>query len=212
MPEPKHNRGRSKQDYRTPRPFLDAACLLLGVSDFIIDLAATHRNAVCSRWISAAENSLVQPWHLIDCRDYRSPDSDGVGVLYDSLGRLWGWLNPEFDNIEPWARKSYEETRSTYQRFAVAMLVPASVGSNWWRDWVHNKALVCCLNGRVKFVGQSDQYPRDLALLLYGPCIEPGYRIWTWRSELTSARVDELHQRRADLLSYTCRRLDVDKT
>ena len=40
MVEPKHNRGKSKQDYRTPPEFLTATKTLLGITYFQADLAA----------------------------------------------------------------------------------------------------------------------------------------------------------------------------
>ena len=47
------------------------------------------------------------------------------------------------------------------------MLVPAGVGSNWWKAWVHHKAYVFLLNGRITFVGQPTCYPKDCCLLYY---------------------------------------------
>jgi hypothetical protein len=43
-----------------------------------------------------------------------------------------------------------------------AMLVPAGVGANWWRDHVHNKAHVLLLNGRIMFVGHHAAVPERL--------------------------------------------------
>jgi hypothetical protein len=75
------------------------------------------------------------------------------------------------------------------------MLIPAGVGSNWWRDYVHNKAMVLLLNGRITFggcppnpkTGKVDAYPKDCALLLYSPenkfYIDHGdaaYDVWSW--------------------------------
>jgi hypothetical protein len=58
--------------------------------------------------------------------------------------------------------------------------VTAGVGSNWWRDHVHDKARVLLLNGRITFVGETHGYPKDCCLLLYGPSVEPGYEVWSW--------------------------------
>ena len=60
----------------------------------------------------------------------------------------------------------------------MAFLVPAAVGSNWFRDYVDGKALVLLLNGRLSFDG-AGPYPKDCILCLYG--IEPGYEVWSWR-------------------------------
>jgi hypothetical protein len=65
----------------------------------------------------------------------------------------------------------------------IVVLVPASVGSNWWKEHVHREAWVLFLNRRITFEGHTAGYPKDLALIVYGPdkagC---GYDIWDWRT------------------------------
>lgn len=81
-------------------------------------------------------------------------------------------------NISPWAEKAWTEAQNGAH---VAMLVPASTGSNWWRAHVDGKAYITFLNGRVTFVGHSSPYPKDLALLLYAPFLSGGSTVWRWR-------------------------------
>lgn len=92
----------------------------------------------------------------------------------------WNWLNPPFGDLRPWVQKAYQESRLGAR---TSMLVPAGVGSNWWRDWVHGKARVLLLNGRITFVGHKQPYPKDCALLLYEPNVIPGYEVWAWPNE-----------------------------
>ena len=89
----------------------------------------------------------------------------------------WTWLNPPFANLRPWVAKAWEESQ---EGAYVAMLVPAAVGSNWWRDFVHRKVPVLFLNGRLTFVGEENCYPKDLCLLLYSPWCVAGYEVWSW--------------------------------
>lgn len=57
---------------------------------------------------------------------------------------------------------------------------PASIGSNWFAEHVHRRALVLGLNGpRLKFEGSPDPYPKDLMLVCYGE--SPGFDVWRWR-------------------------------
>jgi phage N-6-adenine-methyltransferase len=176
---PKQKPGRSKQDYGTPDDFLDAARERLQITQFVRDLAASPENAVCLNYYTEKDNALVQPWH-----------GTGRGMWVEGE---WNWLNPPFSRIAPWVRRAYETSRSqipSMTRYAAqtAVLVPAGVGSNWWRDWVHEKAHVLLLNGRLTFkgtppnpkTGKPDAYPKDCALLLYSPCVTPGYEIWAW--------------------------------
>jgi phage N-6-adenine-methyltransferase len=153
---PAQRPGSSRQDVRTPREFLAAARAKLGIDAFTVDLAATRENTVAQKFYSPRVNSLVQPWNF-------SPG--------------FGWCNPPFSDLAPWARKGYEESLKGAR---TTMLVPASVGSNWWRDWTHDKAHVLFLNGRITFVGHEDPYPKDLALLIYARGWRAGYAEWSW--------------------------------
>lgn len=149
------HRGASRQDWGTPPEFLAAVEARFGVIDF--DLAASHQNSVADRFFSEQENSLVQDWTL-----------PHVGIA---------WCNPPFADIRPWAAKC--ESVRNLPRWTL-LLVPASMGSLWWRDHVIGK---CQADGipRIKFVGASEMYPKDLACLCYGFGVA-GHGFWDWRA------------------------------
>lgn len=162
MSVPQQKPGRSKQDYSTPADFIDAVKKRLRIHDFGWDLAADELNTKSSYgYFNEAQNAIVQDWH-------------NLNFMLDSG---WCWLNPPFAHIEPWVKKAWEESQKGAY---IAMLIPAGVGANWWRDWVHDKAHVLLLNGRLSFDGIAP-YPKDCALLLYTPMIHGGYEVWTWR-------------------------------
>ncbi len=150
--------GLSKQDYSTPDEFIAAVKDRLGISEFAYDLAADvgGGNSKAPDWYDVGWNSLTNPW--------------------PELTQRWCWLNPPFANIAPWAKKCSESGMK------IAFLVPAAVGSNWFRDYVDGKALVLLLNGRLSFDGIAP-YPKDTILCLYG--VTPGYEVWNWRKQLT---------------------------
>jgi phage N-6-adenine-methyltransferase len=151
--------GRSKQDYQTPPEFLAAVKKRLHTNVFGWDLAASKENTACEfGWYDEEQDSLKQNWHEIQ--------------------NGWMWLNPPFSNIAPWVYKASDEA---WKGAFIAMLVPASVGANWWRDFVHDDAHVLFLNGRLTFVGAEGPYPKDCALLLYQPAIQGGYDTWNWK-------------------------------
>ena len=160
MPEQKP--GRSKQDYATPMNFIEATKRRLGIKEFTVDIAADSGNAKASRYIDYAENAFSHP------------------NLAELTGDGWGWLNPPFSQIAPWARKCLVTAEHGGK---VAFLVPAGVGANWYRDFIHRKALVLALNGRLAFMPDKPTwlYPKDCILCLYGPTIEPDFDVWTWR-------------------------------
>jgi len=152
---PNQKPGRSKQDYGTPPEFIAAVKRRLGIGEFAVDLAASRENTIADEFYTYTINALARDW------------------VFDG----WCWLNPPFARLEPWARHAFEQSRRGTR---IAMLVPAGVGANWWRDHVHGKAFVLLLNGRITFVGETMPYPKDCALLLYGPDVAPGYDVWTW--------------------------------
>jgi phage N-6-adenine-methyltransferase len=158
MTMPQQKPGKSKQDYSTPIELLRAAKYLIG-GEFVWDLAATMQNKVVDGpWFYGEEDdALTKTWNL----------------------KGWCWCNPPFENIKPWVHKAFLE--STNWGAHVCMLVPASVGANWWRDWVHEKAQVILLNGRITFVGMETPYPKDCALLLYRPTLRGGYSMFNWQ-------------------------------
>lgn len=158
---PKQKRGESKQDYQTPPEFLQAVRNRLKIHNFTWDLAATDANKVSPGYYGPGsrhgEDALACDW-------------SGV---HD-----WKWLNPPYADIKPWVEKAAIESAEGAQ---IAMLIPASVGANWWSDYVINDAYQLFLNGRLTFVGCDTPYPKDCALLLYTPFIRSGNAIWTWK-------------------------------
>ena len=160
---PAQKPGKSRQDYCSPPELLTALKRKLGILYFDIDLAASGENTVAEGFYTEKENALVQPW----------------GVLAGG----WGYCNPPYANIKPWVEKAYYET--DIHGAQTAMLVPASVGANWWQDWVHHHAYVLFMNGRVTFVGETTGYPKDTAILLYSPMTigDGGYSVWNWHDK-----------------------------
>ncbi len=171
MSTPAQKPGTSKQDYATPREFLSVVKLELDIQDFDIDLAASAENAVTARYYDEAQNSLVQPW---------------------KVGDGWNWLNPPFARIEPWVQRAY--VQACHYNAKTAVLIPASVGANWWKDYVHQSARVLFLNGRLAFMPDKPTwlYPKDCALVLYDyhyattphDEITDYYDVWSWREDL----------------------------
>lgn len=149
------NRGGSKQDYQTPNDFIGAVERRFG--DLMFDLAASENNRQAHLFYSIEENSLTQDWSILG-------------------GNLW--LNPPFSDIEPWARKCAETSANDNRR--ILFLVPASVGSEWYRNWVEPYAYVLGLNPRLTFVGCEQGYPKDCILAVYGHGLT-GFRTWRWK-------------------------------
>lgn len=149
----KLNRHNSNQAYQTPPEFLTAVYRKFGINGFQLDAAADANNSIAPTHYDEQSNGLLQPWYNIT------------------------WCNPPFANIAPWVEKAWIESEQGVTSF---LLVPASVGANWWKNWVHDKAYVMFLNGRITFGGQTDPYPKDCALLIYRTATSGGYNVWSW--------------------------------
>jgi phage N-6-adenine-methyltransferase len=156
MAMPAQKPGKSKQDYGTPPEFLGAVKHLLGVPEFNRDLAASDTNAVGPVYWTEVHDALSKDWTLLEG---------------------WNWCNPPYANITPWVKRAAECDRK------IAMLVPASVGSHWWRDYIeHTRCLALFLRPRLQFVGTEGSYPKDLALVLYG-ILPYGQQSWSWKTD-----------------------------
>lgn len=167
MAMPRQKPHRSKQDYKTPEDFVAAAKAKLGIGLFSFDFAADASNAQAPHWWGVDFDSLKQ-----------SPET-----WFAAAAGGWAWLNPPFADIEPWARRCWQLKQAGGR---VAFLVPAGVGANWFKRYVHGKALVLFLNGRLAFIDgkPKELYPKDCVLCLYAPDMAPGYQVWNWRREL----------------------------
>lgn len=152
-------RDPSKQGHRTPREFLDAVERRFGSIGF--DLAATDG-------------------HEVGRGGHFSPEDDSLSCNWQAqIGASVVWLNPPFSNIRPWVRKLDEECQHL-PRWTLC-LIPASMGSLWWRDHVLGKCIALGIP-RMAFVGSSAPFPKDLALLCYGFGVS-GHGYWDWREQ-----------------------------
>jgi phage N-6-adenine-methyltransferase len=154
MPEQKP--GKSRQDYGTPRKFLDAVENRFGKIAW--DLAAHDKNHIHKNWYGPESEHATN-----------SLDKD-VDWAKTAPGELL-WLNPPFSDIAPWASKCASSGAK------IAFLVPASIGSEWFASYVYGKSLVLALRPRLSFDGKNP-YPKDCILCIYGE--QPGFSLWKW--------------------------------
>lgn len=151
---PTINRGKGNNNASTPMVFIRPVEAKFGRLNW--DLAASARNAKAQYYWTEQDNSLTKRWHLL-WRDA------GMNPLC--------WLNPPFTNITVWARKCAEEVQLGAR---ILLLVPASVGANWFWQWVVPYADVYSV-GRMVFDDCYDKagklittpYPKDLVLCHY---------------------------------------------
>jgi hypothetical protein len=161
--EPRYNRHKSRQDFETPAELLDAVARRFG--SIRIDLAATAANAKAPWWLGPGSEMA---------EDALAPDVDWNRYFSDGVA----WLNPEFGDIEPWAAKCAATTLIGNQR--IALLTPASIGSNWFARHVLGCARVFGLSPRLTFVGATSPYPKDCMLSVWGDG-RADFDVWRWK-------------------------------
>lgn len=155
MSGPNSDPRQGPQTFRTPPDFLRAVERKFGV-EIAFDLACTAEDCVTSQafivrgfFHDAGEDALAKPWPSL---------RNGQAA----------WCNPPYAKAGAFARVASESPHCR-----TLMLVPASVGTAWFAQYVHQKALVCFLRPRLTFL-QPDGTPmpqginRDLMLLGYG--------------------------------------------
>lgn len=159
---PKQKPGKSKQNYRTPKEFLNAALRYVQATSWTFDFASDRSNHVASAYWTEKTDSLSK-----QSKEWAA--HIGVG---------WGWLNPPYADIEPWVIKC---ALLNNRHRKIAFLVPASVGSNWYRDYIDQEPGVEVLfcSPRISFDGKAP-YPKDCMLVLFHGDNRPfTTKVWT---------------------------------
>lgn len=130
------------------------------LGSFTIDVAASHDNAKCERYLLRAdiENGLEAPW----------------------FGRVW--CNPPYSDLSAWTNKAWTEwARLVEPPELIVMLVPSSrTEQGWWQDHVEpfrdyaGSVQVVFLRGRRRFVragadaiGPNERPPFGSCLLVW---------------------------------------------
>jgi hypothetical protein len=133
--------GQSKQDYGTPWKLIRAIEKRWGKLE--LDLAAHDdgSNAKAPNWIGPSVDYLLGPLSLFDA------------PYIPSLA----FCNPPFENIDPWTRRWRQDMLAG---FKIISLVPASIGSDWFRFNCHGVAQVIALSPRIAFEGCHQLFPK----------------------------------------------------
>lgn len=172
------------QNYKTPRSFIDAVERRFG--PIVFDLAAEDGH-VCRNFYAEKDDSLAQDWVALYKR---------IGVSrVRRAGKVetrpnWFWLNPPFSGgptpegekkrtLENWTRKCWEASREGVR---ILYLVPASVDSQWWENWVRGRGRDEAIAPRIEFVGKDEPFMKPLSLIVFEPGVSgaSGGR-WRWK-------------------------------
>lgn len=128
----------SKTDqWATPHDFFDK---LNNEFQFDLDPCADETNAKCKKYYTKEDDGLAQNW-------------DGFRVF----------CNPPYGReIGKWVKKA-SETRGGI----VVMLIPARTDTSYWHDYIHGKAEVRFIRGRLKFGDSKNSAPFPSAVVIF---------------------------------------------
>ncbi|HHT0510791.1 TPA: phage N-6-adenine-methyltransferase [Raoultella planticola] len=122
--------------WQTPIPLfvaLDAEfCLTL-------DAAASADNALCNRYITEEQDTLITPW----------------SNFLVSPGYVW--LNPPYSDITPFVQKAAAESKN---QIGTVMLVPSDTSVGWFREAIETASEVrFIVGGRLAFINPVSGKP-----------------------------------------------------
>lgn len=141
-----------KDSWQTPEWLFTALDLEFG---FYLDAAASDTNALCSRYLTENDNSLISDW-----------------VSHGAI-----WCNPPFSNIRPWVEKAAEQSR--IQNQSVVMLVPEDMSVGWFLEALKTVDEIRVITGgRINFVNpvtgeEKKGNSKGSMFLIWRPFITP---------------------------------------
>ena len=95
---------------------------------FDLDPACHHETAKAPKFYTPADDGLSQPW----------------------FGRVF--LNPPYSNVTPWLEKAIAETTARRASLVIALL-PVCTDTDWFHDFVLDRAEIRFIKRRVRFYG-----------------------------------------------------------
>lgn len=132
----------------TPQIYFD---VVNTVYHFTVDICANDQNFKMRPYMTEADDSLSMEWH----------------------GRIW--CNPPYSDIRPWVEKALMEVQCGHAEIVV-MLLPASVGSNWFHDLIYHNpnCTYSFYRGRMAFNGTTGAMFDSMLVVMQKKISGPG--------------------------------------
>lgn len=133
------------KNWQTP---IDFFMQLNNEFDFTLDAAASHANALCGAYCTESgyfhRSPPNAPFHPRLSTWYRKTEEDG-------LIRSWQgervFCNPPYDSsLYQWVEKAARREAEV-----AVLLLPPSIDTAWFHDFIYNKTAYRFLRGRLKF-------------------------------------------------------------
>ena len=133
----------NSNEWATPQDFYDR---LNKEFNFNLDPCSTKENAKCDKFFTIDDDGLSQSW-------------TGHNVF----------MNPPYGReIKFWIEKALKETLISGERTVVVCLIPASTDTQYWHDYIFNKAKeIRFVKGRLKFGNGLNSAPFPSAVVVF---------------------------------------------
>lgn len=93
--------------------------------------------------------------------NYYSPEVDGLSQEWKGTC----WMNPPYGGeIGKWVKKAYESSRGGA---TVVCLLPARTDTQWFHNYIYNKAEIRFVKGRLKFGKSKNSAPFPSMIVIY---------------------------------------------
>ena len=110
---------------------------------FTLDPCATKENTKCARFYTKEDNGLNAAW--------------GKEVVF---------MNPPYGRkIKDWVERAQFAHKA--ERATVVCLLPARTDTQWFHDYIYNKAEIRFLRGRLKFNDGKNPAPFPSMVVIY---------------------------------------------
>lgn len=148
-----------REDWETPQWLFDG---LNEIFDFHVDLAAHRFNTKCKEWISRGGAGFEDTFYVYEGGLFND-DLLNIKIEYFPHDR-WSWCNPPYgrNGCGDWMDRILQVPNTV-------SLIPASVGSKWFKEQCWDKAdVIVFLHGRLTFEGAPCTAQFDSCLVVKG--------------------------------------------
>lgn len=151
-----NNTKTRREDWGTPR---DLFAALSKEHNFVVDLAASRENALCDYFIDEA----------IDLMSERASRYIEKVMSYNPPLAPYAWINPPYKGGGATGNFVLRAVElCVMNELGLVALIPASVGSVWWREAVHSCFDFVIFTRRLTFEGAPTTAQFDTALCIMG--------------------------------------------
>lgn len=130
---------KASDEYETPMGLFEE---LDREFHFNLDPCSTDENCKCENHYTIEDDGLTQNW-----------------------GGCRAFCNPPYSNIKAWVEKAYREGCKDHT--VVVLLIPARTDTQYFHNFINNRAEIRFIKGRLRFNGHSIAAPFPSMVVIF---------------------------------------------